>query len=128
MNKIIPIFILSLLFVAVSCQKKDDNGNLGGFWKLLLIEPVNGDAIDTKEKQCFWKFQLNLMQVGGMYGTYGRFEHVGDSLFISLIDYDKQPLRQYGLYTNSERFGVEHLDRNGMVLQSDSARLTFRKF
>ena len=36
---------------------------------------------------------------------------------------------KYGLFNpKDERFGVLHLDRNGMILRSNKATLTFKKF
>lgn len=124
MKRIFVLMMAGLLFAA--CQKEDDNGDLGGFWKLLEVEEVQtGRVIDTKDDDRFWSIQLDLLDVGG---AYGRFQHVGDSLFVQMI-YVPQNAASYGLYNpKDERFGVNHLDRNRMELQSEYAILKFRKF
>ena len=124
MKKIVFIIMATLLFS--SCQKEDENGDLGGWWKMLEIEKVaTGVVEDTRNDDRFWAIQLDLMTIGG---SYGRFQHVGDSLFVQMIHIPSTP-KKYGLYNpKNERFGVRHLDRNGMILQSDSVVLKFRKF
>ena len=124
MKRIFLLLFSVLLFA--SCQKKDENGDLGGFWKLLNIENLSlGVVEDTRGDDRFWAIQLQLISINE---CYGRFQHTGDSLFVQMIQTPANA-RDYGLYTpRNERFGVRHLDRNGMVLQSDSVILTFRKF
>lgn len=117
--------ILSLVVLLCSCQKEDKNGDLGGFWKIMETVDYNGVTTDAKEESLFWRVQLKLLQINN---TYARFKHTGDSLFVQLIDHNGKGLKNYGIYGSEERFGVEHLDRNGMVLRSDSVRIRFRKF
>ena len=123
--KKIAILLLGVIFFT-SCQKEDDNGDLGGFWKLQQIELSENDSIiNTRGESRFWAVQLDLMEIGG---AKGRFQHVGDSLFVQMITQTSE-LEGYGLYNpKDERFKVLHLDRNGMVLQSNKATLTLKKF
>lgn len=124
MKKIIIALLVAVTITA--CQKEDDNGDLGGFWKLLKIEKSDGETIDTKEASLFWRVQLDLIQIGD---CYGRFQHTGDSLFIQMIDVAPAILKEHGIENPAnERFAVEHLSRKSMTLKSDYARLRFRKF
>lgn len=117
-------FILITLTALASCQKEDHNGDLGGFWKLQQIELADS-IINTREKSCFWAVQLDLIQIGD---GKGRFQHVADSLYIQMITMPSDP-KSLGLFNpKDERFGVIHLDRNGMVLRSKDATLTLKKF
>lgn len=117
-------FILITLTALASCQKEDHNGDLGGFWKLQQIELADS-IINTREKSCFWAVQLDLIQIGD---GKGRFQHVADSLYIQMITMPSNP-KSLGLFNpKDERFGVIHLDRNGMVLRSKDATLTLKKF
>lgn len=126
MRRILYIILVAGALSLCACQKEDDNGDLGGFWKLQSIERSD-TLINTKSNSRFWKIQLDLLCIG--YQNYGRFSYTGDSLFISMIYPTGGQLRAYGVYDEpDERFAVLHLDRNGMILQSDSAKLTFRKF
>ena len=118
------IFFIFCLTALVSCQKEDHNGDLGGFWKLQQIELADS-VINTREKSCFWAVQLDLIQIGD---GKGRFQHVADSLYIQMITIPSNP-NSLGLFNpKDERFGVIHLDRNGMVLRSKDATLTLKKF
>lgn len=117
--------ILTATTILCSCQKEDRNGDLGGFWKIMERTASNGVTTDTKEESLFWRVQLNLMKIAY---SYARFQHTGDSLFVQFIDHNGKGLENYGIYKREERFAVEHLDRNGMILKSDSVRIRFRKF
>lgn len=120
------IFILLGITMLVSCQKEDKNGDLGGFWKLMQIELSESDSvINKKQESYFWSIQLEVIQIGD---GKGRFQHVGDSLYVQMIIMPKKP-EEYGLFNPSnERFGVIHLDRSRMVLRSMDATLTLKKF
>lgn len=120
------IFFLLILTGFISCQKEDHNGDLGGFWKLLQIELTENDSlINKRTENRFWAIQLDLIEVNR---AMGRFQHVGDSLFIQMIT-TKPGLEQFGLYNpENERFKVLHLNRDKMILQSGKAVLSFRKF
>ena len=117
-------FILITLTALASCQKEDHNGDLGGFWKLQQIELADR-IINTREKSCFWAVQLDLIQIGN---GKGRFQHVADSLYIQMITIPSNPNSLGLVNPKDERFGVIHLDRNGMVLRSKDATLTLKKF
>lgn len=77
------ILISILILTMCCCQKEDDNGHLGGYWKLLEITDNSGETTNTKEESLFWAIQLDLIQIGN---NLGRFQHTGDSLFIQMID------------------------------------------
>ena len=137
MKKIIYILLTAVL--ASSCQKADDNGDLGGFWKLLKIEDfTTATTIDTKEYKRFWSIQLDVLATSSEdddsysynYGGKGRFQHIGDSLFVQMITISpSSDLKKVGLYNpKDERFGVVLLNRNKMILRSKDALLEFRKF
>lgn len=133
MRKIIYILLCTALFT--SCQKEDHNGDLGGNWKLLQIEELDTDSIiDKRNEDCFWAIQLEMIVTSRInYPNYpdkakGRFQHVGDSLFIQMHNSPAKP-KEVGLYNHKdERFSVNTLDRSKMVLQSKRVILTFRKF
>lgn len=119
-------FILIGITMLISCQKEDKNGDLGGFWKLMQIELSESDSVINKRQESrFWSVQLGLIQIGT---GKGRFLHADDSLYVQMITMPNEP-KEYGLFNpENERFGVIHLDRNGMVLRSKDATLTLKKF
>ena len=56
------LYIILSAALLASCQKADDNGDLGGFWKLLQIEELKNDTIiDKREESCFWAIQLRMI-------------------------------------------------------------------
>lgn len=125
MKKILYIILCTTLFT--SCQKADDNGDLGGWWKLQEIEELeNGTIIDKRNEDCFWAIQLKLLVTSN--GGKGRFQHIGDSLFIQLQEYSPET-KNDGFYNpENERFGVNKLTGKRMILQSEKVVLKFRKF
>ena len=125
MKRLIYILLCTTLFA--SCQKADDNGDLGGFWKLLQIDEIASDTIiDKRNEDRFWAIQLKMITTNN--GGKGRFQHTGDSLFVQMLQ-KPADTKAVGLYNHKdERFEVIILNRNSMVLRSKDAVLTFRKF
>ena len=125
MKKILYALLCTLLLTA--CQKADDNGDLGGYWKLLQIEELKNDTIiDKRNEDRFWAIQLRMITTNN--GGKGRFQHIGDSLYIQMTQSPTEP-KAVGLYNHlDEHFGINALDRNAMILQSDEVVLKFRKF
>ena len=122
---------LLFLFLVVSCQKADDNGELGGFWKLMDIEyAASGDKVDCRENSYFMAVQLDLMQLRGNGSCYARFQHRGDSLFIQMIGADagEKLLASMGMDGKEQRFYVRKLTDKSLVLESLYSVLSFKKF
>lgn len=125
------LYIILSAALLASCQKADDNGDLGGFWKLLQIEELENDTIiDKREEDCFWAIQLRMITAnkdGKIIGK-GRFQHTGDSLFIQMIQKPGNG-KSVGMYSpDNERFGVKFITNKNMILQSEAVVLKFRKF
>lgn len=122
---------LLFLFLVASCQKADDNGELGGFWKLMDIEyAASGDKVDCRENSYFMAVQLDLMQLRGNGSCYARFQHRGDSLFIQMIGADagEKLLASMGMDGKEQRFYVRKLTDKSLVLESLYSVLSFKKF
>ena len=120
------IFLLLGIGLFFSCQKLDDNGDFGGYWKLLQIEDFEGDSIiDKRGEDRFWAVQLDLIQIGT---GKGRFQRTDDSLFIQMIYKTEKP-EEYGLFHQEDAsYCIEHLTNRSMGLRCNEARLLFRKF
>ena len=125
MKKVLYIILCATLLT--SCQKADDNGDLGGWWKLLEIEELENDTvIDKRNEDCFWAIQLQMITTSN--DGKGRFQHIGDSLFVQLL-HNPGNANDVGMYNpDNERFCVEKLTNKSMILQSEKVRLKFRKF
>ena len=129
-NLKIGFLILASLFTA-SCQKADDNGNLGAFWKLLEVEyHADASQSDHRQQSLFMAVQLNLMQFSSEGLHYARFQHCGDSLFVQMIggDADKKLLDSFGMNGQEQRFFVQTLNGNRLVLKSEYSTLHFKKY
>ena len=131
MNDIKIGFILLVCLFTASCQKADDNGSLGAFWKLLEVERhADASKSDLRQQSLFMAVQLNLMQFSGNGSHYARFQHCGDSLFIQMIggDADKKLLESFGMNGQEQRFFIQCLNKNSLILQSGYSTLRFKKF
>ena len=105
--------------------------------------------VETKEQLIFWDIQYKLISIHSMTGKFHdslteeslcRFNFTGDSL--KLFDFYRHyreadqkiddPLTTYfqktGINGIKANFAVLHLDSKTMLLQSDYAKLSFRKF
>ena len=130
MNKLKNGFLIFACLLTVSCQKADDNGELGAFWKLLEVEyHADTSKSDHRQESLFMAVQLNLMQFSGCGLHYARFRHQDDSLFVQIIsDADEEFFENFGLYGPELRFLIEKLNRNSLILKSEYSTLYFKKF
>lgn len=121
--------ILTLIALLVSgCGKLPINGHLDGQWQIMKIEYASGE-VETPER-AYYSVSLhtiNLMKVNVTSQT-GNMEYTGDSLFVEMPISSVEDLRPFGMNSTEERFGVKELTKKHLVLQSDYARLEFRKF
>ena len=114
-----------LVLIVSACGKTPINGDLDGRWQIMKIEYVSGE-----EERAYYSVALhtiNLMQVGGTSQT-GNMEYTGDSLFVVMPISTVENLLPFGMNGTEQRFGVKELTSKHLVLQSDYARLEFRKF
>ncbi|MDR1918074.1 MAG: lipocalin-like domain-containing protein [Tannerellaceae bacterium] len=134
------LYYLLLLMLFASCNKAFINGKLDGMWQLMEIDKSEGERIDAKADRIYYSVQLQLISLrqAGKGQFIGRFVHRGDSLWIhdlriyGVKEEDKlatkEHLAPFGFNGISERFAVEELSRSRMVLRSEYATLSFRKF
>lgn len=140
MKKLSILSLLSLFILLSSCGKLPMNGQLDGMWQLMHIAPTAGEEIDTKEQRLYYLVQLELLglQRGGSVEYLGRFVQSSDSLIVYDFrvhisgDNSTQAvagdLLPWGIKGTSAHFAIEKLDGKNMLLRSDEALLTFRKF
>ena len=128
------IFFIS--FVLVSCAKKPINGDLDGRWQLMTID-LHEDGSQTQPKDTYYDVSLNLMELKqkkenqenlGLFGLKARFNHTEDSLHIRMINCKQAQMPPFGMNDTIQHFAVEELNKKKMVLNSEYARLEFRKF
>ena len=123
-------YIIAVLLVLIvsACGKTPINGDLEGRWQIMKIEYTSGEE-ETPERAYYSValHTINLMQVGGTSQT-GNMEYTGDSLFVVMPISTVENLLTFGMNGTEQRFGVKELTSKHLVLQSDYARLEFRKF
>lgn len=135
-----------MLLTLVACDwETSDNGPLDGFWQMTDVDTlVTGGHEDVKEKALTWSFQGRIMEVrqATHKGTpiyIFKFSHEGDILKTYnpyLNDRDKEDpivedvkdINPFGFTALSQQFKVLKLSATRLVLQSNTLRLTFRKY
>ena len=122
------IIAVLLVLIVSACGKTPINGDLDGRWQILKIEYASGEE-ETPERAYYSValHTINLMQVGVTSQT-GNMEYTGDSLFVEMPISKIEDLLPFGMNGTEQRFGVKELTSKHLVLQSDYARLEFRKF
>ena len=116
------------MLMVSACGKTPINGDLDGRWQIMKIEYASGEE-ETPERAYYSValHTINLMQVGVTSQT-GNMEYIGDSLFVEMPISKIEDLLPFGMNDTKQRFGVKELTSKHLVLQSDYARLEFRKF
>lgn len=144
MMKVKTIYIIVCVLLTTvaagfsSCDKMDDNGDLGGNWQLTSWERLSDGAIlATNADSIFYTFQGELMKTQRMSSLdffLATFRTTADSLVMLRIyasPYDSvvapSALAEYGV-SPSGRFHFDHLSSSQMVLSTETDRLTFRKY
>lgn len=139
MKKILKYTLISLsLAFCCSCDKIDDNGDLGGFWQLTEWKSLpDGKVLATNHDGIYYAVQLDLMSLSRHNTNYlSRFSHRNDSLFIGPVyrnegAHDEQvpisSLADMGVPATGA-FAIQNLTHSKMILRSDEAVLSFRKY
>ena len=148
-RRIYYIFTLILTFSLTACDHYLINGQLDGLWQLQTIERNNPDTIISNEGDLFYSFQRHTVLVGDynnpneLIGHLKNeqydclFERIGDSIVMEEfhlyykrehLPYDTTRLKRFGLYDKRNVFYIEELTSKRLILRSDSALLTMRKY
>lgn len=122
------LLILWCLILLTGCGKLPINGDLDGQWQILEIRYAD-DRIETPERAyyCVQLHTITLRQVNGPNQT-GNMVYEGDQLSLDMPLSDVSDLRVFGLDDTKETFTVTELSSSRLVLTSDYARISFRKF
>ena len=134
--KQILLFILFMLGIS-SCDKAPINGKLDGRWQLMTIEYTNGKIEECERIYC--SIQLHLVELMDKGTTpltlIGHFSSA-DGVMMGEFKYQdnmeatvtEEDLNRFGLNSSVTHFEVEKATGSKMILKSDYARLTYRKF
>ena len=119
-----------------SCDKVENNGKFAGMWQLTEWKHLPDGRIEKgKESRIYYCVQLDLMEFRGAGSSYlSRFRRTADSLLIGTVYHGPkddivgyEELAKYGVPGNG-KFALDKLTSTSLVLRSDTAQLTFRKF
>ena len=145
------IHILTLLAIATltACDSYLINGPLDGMWQLQSIERHTPNTVIQTAGDLFYSFQRHSVLVGDYINPNELAGHLKEEQYISLftladdsltmhefhlyykrehLPYDTTRLKRFGIYDTPVTFHVEELTSQRLVLCSDSARLTLRKY
>ena len=134
---LLPLLLL-LTAAFTSCTKEDNNGDLGGNWQLLCWQSLpDGATTATNADGIYYTIHHSTLRLRrlDLADTYlASFAVRGDSLvldrvFLSPFDEPATPsdLAPFG-FAATGRMHIVSLSSDRLVLQSDAARLTFRKY
>ena len=143
------IFVLAIVIAFTACDSYLINGELDGMWQLQSIERNNPDTTIRNEGNLFYSFQRHTILIGDYNNPNGPvgqlkseqydclFERIGDSIKMEEFQlyyqrenqpYDTTRLKRFGLYEKKNAFHIEELTIKRLVLRSDSALLTMRRY
>ena len=123
--------------VMTGCAKAPVNGKLDGMWKMTGMEIKHTGEIREPER-IFFCIELHSIEVsdkGGNAGTFiGYMEKRGNEMMVErFVDgtgvlEDDERLKPFGMNRLKTDFNIEHVTDNRLVLSSDYARLSFKRF
>ena len=138
MKHLLLSFLLLFALAFSACTKEDNNGDLGGNWQLLCWQSLpDGTTTATNADGIYYTIHRSTLRLRrlDLADTYlASFAVRGDSLildrvFLSPFDEPARPadLAPFG-FAPTGRMCIVSLSSDRLVLQSDAARLTFRKY
>ena len=141
--------ILALLIVSLtaSCESYLIHDELDGFWQVQSIENKQDGNITHCNGDIYYSFQRDLVLVSYVSPTIPQgqikenhiayFTYENDTIsmtdFRVYIDKDATPsllskLEKFGLYETYNKFQVEELRKNHLVLNSEKARIVMLRY
>ncbi len=142
--------LATLLIVSLTaCESYLINGNLDGMWQLQSIERNNPDTIVRNQGDLFYSFQRHTVVIGDYNNPDELIGHLKSEQYVSLFEYagdsismgdfryyygredivvPLDSLKRFGLYNKRTTFHIEELTTKHLVLRSDSALITMRKY
>ena len=141
----IGICLVIAALVAGGCKKEPINRDIEGHWQLIEFETLADGEVHPCER-IYYSIQLWVVEVAekqgplGLKSFRGRYKYDEVSNTITMTDMSTYTLPEnsvpaevwelepYGLNSVNTTFDIIKVDKHSMVLQSDYAILTFKKF
>lgn len=143
MKRFIYISLLTIAIAFGGCKKEPVNSDIEGHWQLLeFVTKADGQRHECE--RIYYSIQLWVVEVAEKQGSLGlmpfrgRYSYDEATNTVSMTEMSTYPnpsvpaevwqLEPYGLNSTDTEFDVISADGKSMVLESDYARLTFKKF
>lgn len=134
MKLVVALTAILVLSALPGCRKRYINGDLDGLWQVLTIEYVaDGHVENVKAKQIYYAFNLHTVQLmnrtSSITDVLGNMKYDKSTLSLEfpLVD-DASSLAAWGMNSSSTVFRVRQLTGDKLVIESDYAVITCRKF
>lgn len=123
--------IAAIIFIAtaMSCQKRNINGDLDGQWRIISIENLQ-EGTTTEPQGLFICFNLHTVNLTkGPVIFAGNMVHDGNRIALEFpYNTDNVSLNEWGIYSWQTTFEITHLSGSDLTLRSDTALICLRKF
>lgn len=122
--------LAALIILCTCCRKGGINDELDGQWRIISIQTLPDGTITEPQDRfiCLYLHTVNLTT--GPVKATGNMTYSGDKLTFE-FPYEKGnplSLSEWGIYDWTTTFTVEHLSSSNLILRSDSAIITLKKF
>lgn len=146
-HHIFKLLAIACTILVTSCESYQIHGDLDGFWQVQTIENKLTNTTTDCKGDIYYSFQRDLVlltykspsrptgQIKEHYVAY--FSHDNDSIamtdFRIYLDKDAtqaplSSLEKFGLHDLYTTFHVEELNKKTLILNSEKARLSMRKY
>lgn len=135
-----------LIIQLTSCEYYYTDELFNGFWQVTNIEHRSSGNMFNPDGEAYYAFQRHMIQLSHIdadkiagdeptcYLSY--FTHEGDSLHTGIFRvYHEEDLiapltelKKFGIYNQETSFMIEETKNNRIILTSDSATITLRKY
>lgn len=120
---------LIITFAISSCRKGGINGDLDGQWRVIAVEHLADGTVSEPYNHfyCLYLHTANLTNPGVAATANMTYDRKGRRLTLEFPD-GAEHLAPWGIYDITTTFTIEHLNSHSLVIVSDKARVTMKKF
>lgn len=130
MLKWLSLSLILALCVSAGCRKAPINGDLDGQWQVMTIDFADGTS--SQPDRVYYAIYLHTVQLHAVSGSGATgnmtYDRDASTLYFDFPYAAPGTLKRYGISGSSVKFDILKLTSKILVLQSDEAMITFRKF
>ena len=118
-----------IIISATSCRKGGINGDLDGQWRVITVENLDDNTVSEPYNlfYCLHLHTANLTNPGVKATANMTYDKTDRRLTLE-FPYGTDQLAPWGIYASPTIFKIEHLNHQTLVVTSDKARITMKKF